>query len=462
MSTPSSSSAPYVPKWVKVGESSGTQMKVVTYNVLDDGESACMSKMHDYCPAPLRVWNKSFTYKIKEGETEAVTVSASGEDRLTRTVKHLQNLNADILSLQEVPPSLFQDFVNSPFGANYTGYHVSEVMERHGTGKINKPNNLDNCIFIKKSLLESSVKVVKATGLLFKDFLEEGRHTGKIKKRLSTLEENALVMQLLVGQTPVIISCTHLFWDPKYASSKTAQGEILARLHRIQGESLAQSLQAKPEAVSHICTGDFNSLPFYQPAFGLPSDIERLITLGSKEELKEILTADSSSILDSNADTTPTLETLSSYEVPADGSGVSEEVVSEAGKVLQGHVRSGVYHLFSRGSVPPNHPEHPDGFQKALPDPKQKKQPPGMGPLSAGAPWRHTYSSLPLEQAKQVKFSTRIPTFGGVLDWVWYRGNNVTVSEVLELPEQDSEGVYYPNAVHTSDHLAVGAVFNIK
>lgn len=90
--------------------------------------------------------------------------------------------------------------------------------------------------------------------------------------------------------------------------------------------------------------------------------------------------------------------------------------------------------------------------------------------------WNHAYESYETltgaedstTRATQGKIrivTTRVPAFEGVIDYIWYRGaeisgttNTIRVESILDLPREDSD-CYYPNEVHPSDHLPIGAAF---
>ena len=63
-------------------------VRLVSYNLLGDGENLALSPKHDYCPRDLRVW-------LDEG-------AAGGKGRCTRLVEEISGYAPDVLCVQEV------------------------------------------------------------------------------------------------------------------------------------------------------------------------------------------------------------------------------------------------------------------------------------------------------------------------------------------------------------------------
>ena len=80
-------------RWIELlpSESSGGPLaKLVSYNILADGEGLALSAKHDYCPLQLRTWPQ----------------------RALRLVAEMREYDADLLCLQECSAAAFQnDFV---------------------------------------------------------------------------------------------------------------------------------------------------------------------------------------------------------------------------------------------------------------------------------------------------------------------------------------------------------------
>ena len=69
--------------------------KLVTYNILGDGEKLALGSKHDYCPLNLRHW----------------------QVRFKKITAELYSYNADIVCLQEILPTASSDFL--PFFPKY-------------------------------------------------------------------------------------------------------------------------------------------------------------------------------------------------------------------------------------------------------------------------------------------------------------------------------------------------------
>ncbi|CAD7940014.1 unnamed protein product [Amoebophrya sp. A120] len=305
-----SSPMKFVPMWHKVGKlppsppgassSSAPRLRVVSWNVLADGDTGALSCKHDYCPLDLRIWKtggeqlqgsskSASTKKADHGtvpttseETEDKTTTAkgaailgststSGPSRLLRTVDRIRELNADILCLQECPRDFFDDF-ETALAEEYKGYHVGDCLPKDLRWAVGRPQNLDNAIFIRSAIMVDStsksadakrkstdlrIQVEAVKGTLFRERLKiqmdhdknskkggpllTGVVSGKTKKRIQTLEESCMWMRLVVNDKfYLVLGNTHLFWDPRYPQVKAYQAETFVNLCAADAEAWVQ------------------------------------------------------------------------------------------------------------------------------------------------------------------------------------------------------------------------------
>jgi len=110
---------------------------------------------------------------------------------------------------------------------------------------------------------------------------------------------------------------------------------------------------------------------------------------------------------------------------------------------------SGVYELLATGELAPGHPHHPARFRGGAPVPLTDA---GLGLLSARA-----------AAGGEPPATTRTAQFVGVLDYVWVsRRGRLRAVGWLEDPAPAADAFdALPDAVHPSDHVAVGVVLKI-
>jgi endonuclease/exonuclease/phosphatase family metal-dependent hydrolase len=291
-----------------------------------------------------------------------------------------------------------------------------------------------------------------------------GRFSGKLKKRLQTLQDG-MVMALLrprrhhnddaAGDSSsvgggtcesknsddlILIVSTHLYWDPRWPHAKAAQAELLAiGVNDFLGSlNLSPMSESNPTGIRVVVAGDFNSVRHVQPEF-FP-DEQKLGFFGQQS---------------------------------SDDNDSSDQ--------------SGVYALLVNGVLAATHPEHPDTFGRALPPPdmdvaeenggsnnernqqeedekkkkKKKKQKPveGTGVMSTGVllPLRDVYAT-PHPGVPSPVITTKTDVWSGNIDYIFYGESGLTARAYLQLPEPTTLAPI-PSARFPSDHLALGAEF---
>ena len=472
-------------------------LRVVSWNILADGPRAALSSVHDYCPMRLRVWregdngsrsgsecapaggrffrivevlrscdadvlclqecepaaflelcealgNEYSGYHVAdwlEGGAQGRGSSQQETDR--RDGDEKPNINASGIDSSESDGSTPASAEasknrNQPIGSDDGGKN-SGRGGLHRRYPLSRPESLDNAIFVRRNGAGGGergkrIEVVgEPRSVIFRDRLEDGRHTGKNRKRLATLEESCLCIRLRVhdsvsavetrelgtppasGETsevspdaggvpcgastrasvPVVLTNTHLYWDPKFPQSKASQCEILGKIIKEEVEDWITTTATKEP--HQILAGDFNSIPHFQPQFCSTEQLELL-----------------------------------------------EPGLLEEGSLM----RSGVYELLTGGGLSPEHPEHPDSFGRGAADPKQKKKPPTMGSL-AGAAWTDVYDTSTIISSRSRSYksvpTTNVPTFAGRIDYLFCRsgggvGGHLSPVSLLHVPDDVVEG----------------------
>jgi len=528
--------AAFVPTWRDLGSQSGGErrkLRLVTWNILGDGPGLALSSKHDYCPLELRVWK------------EASEKHASRRDR---TVQRLRELDGDIFCLQECTPALFED-LKAALADAYLGFHVCQFLtgaagpkEGSSSDKLAayynvsdlkfppKRGEMGNAMFFRKAAFSVShpetlrraamrigpeqegeagdqsaaaeavctsasaepnvpklAQVVGVFGVPYREFMEEGRHTGKLKKRLGTLEDDCIlaVLELCSGAPATAGEATdlsqrqflflvgaHLFFDPRYPHVKACQAGIIGRVvekfvrELVIEPGLAAGLPATDVPVE--LSGGANGASGANGANGQVGDDG---PQSSKKKPKK----------NKPPPTQPTLSEMP-FSMPTNCHVVvcgdfnsmpifqPEFMDADEKEALEKPwpEDSGVFRLFSSSSLPSAHAEHPDTFGNkaallAKQNPKAVKQSKGVGELTLrlGA-LANAYGSDLFP-----RFTTNCEDFRGCLDYVWFSGSDggegrsgLVREAVLEVPDADEKD-YIPNADHTSDHYPLGVVFGL-
>ena len=449
------------------GKSNGAiPLKVISYNVLSDGIRGAMSCKHNYCSEELRVWKDSHYSNSRYSATQRNL-------RLHRVVQRLLELDADIICLQEAGKEFLHDFMSMEeisliyddikrsvqFSDLYSGYHVADFLREEDETKIDRPDEMDNLILVRNELIkDGTIEVIKVQSFLYKNNLTKGRHTGKNKKRLSSLEETSMFMRLVVNiplpeeicdttyttttnnndciskshvtkKVPLLIGNTHLFWDPRYPQVKASQAELFVNLGAQEAHNFVRENDFDDDHVNIIFCGDFNTVCNFQPRFCF--DVEKGDSVSSinGDTPLPLLSEDTFrqlSIPPGIDAARPTGEAHNIYcffpKLQPDSSSL---VTTPNIHSLPQCVLSGGFQLYACGTLPSCHPEHPDSFRKTPQQLEQrnncKKKSNGMGSMFlATGPLIHAYSSYPLV------ITTKVPEFEGWIDHLWYSTYNVS------------------------------------
>ena len=220
---------------------------------------------------------------------------------------------------------------------------------------------------------------------LIRDLLADGRHGGAVRHKLKAQGDGLLMLSLehVSSGARVCVTNTHLYWNPNFPHIKAAQAELVAAATAdFAAEQRPAASERREGALSSdkrplpavVIAGDLNSVPFMQPHF-LPEAQRAALP----EPLPEVWRA------------------------------------------------GAVYDLFAKGSLPPDHPEHPDTFgqQEAMADgwapapPKRgRRRSSRLGELSTGLRLRDAYASA---GSAPLPLTTNAGDFAGCLDYIWVR-----------------------------------------
>lgn len=400
---------------VSPAASDGPLARIITWNILADGPGLALSSKHDYCPLELREWPgrvQRILSTLRSYEADLVCLQECSAAAFAQDLQPGlgEGLEPNVLSPGALSGQLLASRDSPPPGcaAGLTGFHYSALLPTEEQREQARAASTGLATFVRTAAWEP----LAAKAVLFSSLVEDGRHTGRLRDKLRSQSDAALLVLVRCrssGQALLLVN-THLFWDPHWPHVKACQAELACKA----AAGFLAELAAPPALA--IC-GDFNSVPHLQPAF-LPE--------GQRARL------------------------------PADAERPAAWAASAA------------YALLSTGETPPHHPEHPDSFGRAeaswppapapaaKPSKKAKHERTLVGPLRHTLGLRDAYAGalapgpLPL--------STRADNFAGTLDYVWLDAR-AEVRQVLAMPypiERPGEQGQIPDAEWPSDHLPLG------
>jgi len=147
--------------------------KVLTYNILADGQRLALSPKHDYCPLELRQWR--------------------GDDgRCVRLAKEVAQYEADIVCLQECSLAAFDQLhaaINTAAGGPvYRGVHSSQCIHEGNAGELlrlqeaGRASETGLAIYVRtdSDWEPAATRSVRLGGRL------DQRYTGDLRKKLKT------------------------------------------------------------------------------------------------------------------------------------------------------------------------------------------------------------------------------------------------------------------------------------
>jgi len=110
---------------------------------------------------------------------------------------------------------------------------------------------------------------------------------------------------------------------------------------------------------------------------------------------------------------------------------------------------SGVYDLLANGTVPSDHPDFMSHVYGNYTSEGLRHK---LGLKSA-------YASI-----GELPTTNYTPSFSGVIDYIWYSTNNLTVTSVLGEVDTNylSKVVGFPNVHYPSDHVSIASRFRVK
>ncbi|KAF8893561.1 Endonuclease/exonuclease/phosphatase [Infundibulicybe gibba] len=416
--------------------------------VQKDGTPALISYLRDSCPVPApppeRVWKdlmnelerdtlasdpsvETFSvlcYNIlcEKYATERLygytpAWALSWEYRKELILTEVMNYDADFLCLQEVDIAQYEGyFIKHLSAQDYEGVYWPK--SRYKTMNDTDRRQVDGCAtFYKASkykLVEKHLIEFSAVAMQRQDF----KKTDDMFNRVLGKDHIAVVCLMEDKQTGTrfIIANAHIHWDPAYRDVKLVQVALLVEeIEKISNDFAKYPPPAPPTpAPTHSSSTD-SSEPGAggagEPSTSTPNHLSR----------------------------TPPVYT--------DGTKIPLIICGDFNSVPE----SGVYEFLSMGTLPANHADFmshmygrytSEGLRHRL-GLKSAYAAPGAG-------------DLPL--------TNYTPSYQGVLDYIWYSANTVSVNAVLGGVDKGylEKVVGFPNAHFPSDHVCIISEFRVK
>eukprot|EP00008_Paramoeba_atlantica_P009434 CAMPEP_0201490982 /NCGR_PEP_ID=MMETSP0151_2-20130828/28204_1 /ASSEMBLY_ACC=CAM_ASM_000257 /TAXON_ID=200890 /ORGANISM="Paramoeba atlantica, Strain 621/1 / CCAP 1560/9" /LENGTH=515 /DNA_ID=CAMNT_0047877159 /DNA_START=187 /DNA_END=1730 /DNA_ORIENTATION=- len=230
-------------------ELSGKSLRIFCFNIL--AEAYATPERHGYCPAWALKWN---------------------EYRKPRVIKELLEHSSDIICLQEVEVSAYEDSLRPEMLAKgYKGYF--KPKSRAHIAGIDRTKVDGCCIFYKANklrLLDTHIVEFQQFALRRHEMFrsESGGSMSGYERLLS--KDNISVFALLEfvdpkdeksGQKQRFIVCNvHIHWDPEYCDVKMMQTQFLLEQAQSLQNDWRDKYHSKEDFPLIIC-GDFNSTP---------------------------------------------------------------------------------------------------------------------------------------------------------------------------------------------------------
>ncbi|KAL7281524.1 hypothetical protein ACG7TL_004840 [Trametes sanguinea] len=401
--------------------------------VQKEGTPALVSYLRDSCPIPAPPPDRQWKHFVGQAEREAMSADSTTETfsvlcynilcercateklygytpswalqwnyRKQLILDEIVNHSADIVCLQEVDNAQYEEYFQKTLAEHdYEGVYWPK--SRFKMMSESERRLVDGCaIFYKASkytLVEKHLIEYSAVAMQRPDF----KKTDDMFNRVLGKDHIAVVALLENKETGtrLIVSNTHLAWDPQFCDVKLVQAALLVE---------------EVEKIAH----NFAKYPPRLP----PSSIAGASNANGAGE--------------NNASSRPPPVYTDGYKIPIIVCGDFNSIPE-----------SGVYEFLSNGSIPPDHEDFlqhtygkytSEGLRHRL---NLKSAYAGMG-------------ELPL--------TNHTPSFKGAIDYIWYTSSNLSVNSVLgEVdPSYLEKVVGFPNAHFPSDHLCIVSEFRVR
>jgi len=327
--------------------------------------------------------------------------------RKTVILDEIKYHNADVVCLQEVDRESFEDFFRRELAINdYKGVFYPKSRAKTMTEK--EAKFVDGCaIFYKGKKFICLDKMLIDFGTIAINRPDmKGEHD--TFNRVMPRDHIAVVAFLENRMTGsrMMVGNAHIYWDPAYADVKLIQVAIMMEQIATQAEKWAKS----------------------------PPCTDKVAFRHSEVDGE----AESDSLEETVAKPAPSVEYSSGPQIPLI---VCGDFNSAAG--------TGVYELITNGILPGTHLDLADR---------------GYGNFTRDGIYHPFKLKSAYSQIGDLNFTNYVPTFSGVIDYIWYSTNAMQVRGLLGDVDPDylRKVPGFPNYHFPSDHLPLKAEFAIQ
>lgn len=365
------------------------RVKVFSFNILCD--RACTTQLYGHSPSASLSW----------------------EFRRAQILQEIQAQDADIVCLQEVDQESFNEYFCSKL--SYNGYKgIFWPKSRAKTMSEKDAKMVDGCAtfykHVKYILLDKQLVEFASIAINKPDMKSQPA----IFNRVMPKDQHAVVSFFENRQTGsrMIVTNTHLHWDPRYADVKVVQTAILMENVSKLAEKYVSWPPTKDKDKKAYALSDNNT------------------------------SGDGEAVDDAGQEYAPSMKYTSSTQIPLIIAGDFNSLAD-----------SGVYELLSSGGLSGTHSDFgPFEYGNFTRDGIQH-------PFSL----RSSYASLH-GGPDELTFTNYTPGFVGVVDYIWYSTNTLELTTLLGPvdPVYMKRVPGFPNYHFPSDHLSLLAEFQIK
>eukprot|EP01083_Nonionella_stella_P177904 626871_1 len=211
-------------------------IRVMSYNILADGNRYALNSDMNYTPLKYRKWNH----------------------RMKRILAQIEAHQPDIVGIQETTYKTYHNSLQIEFDLmGYESVHAIRDREGHKNGF---DRTTDTIIYKKDKFELLNKKIIRFNEECDLDkydtmFGAKGSHFRS--KTLKKFPDVLIALHLQCGSQQFIVSSTHLYWNPRQPQIKLAQALMI-------NESLNEVCNewgVDVDEIPMICCGDFNALP---------------------------------------------------------------------------------------------------------------------------------------------------------------------------------------------------------
>ena len=226
---------------VGIARNNLASIRIMSYNILADGNRYALNTDYGYTPLRFRKWN----YRQK------------------RILSEINAYYPDIVGLQETTYKTYHNSLQIEF--DLMGYESIHCIRNEQGHKHGFNGTTDCMLFNKKKFNLLNSKIIRFNNECDKDKYDKyfGDKLSKFRsKTLKNCPDVLMVLYLQIREKPKIkfIACsTHLHYNPRMPHIKLAQTLML---NQSLNDLITNEWNLNLDEIGLICCGDFNALPF--------------------------------------------------------------------------------------------------------------------------------------------------------------------------------------------------------